>query len=225
MSLDPAPDPPPVIWLDQGSQPALCGQCGAILPDSGVACPRCEVKIVGAMEAAPSVLPRTFDIGPLMVMIGAMAVCLAAMRIHIVLGLLLTAPSCLAFLRTFGGIARRKSVGCPLDYKEQLALLSESFAVALLLLFYGGVVFVMAIVVLGPALGYLTGPLGLVVAGLISSVLAGLVVRFASREFWPIRHRGFGRSARPAPPAEPMKVADSHARGGAADLPPQIDPK
>jgi hypothetical protein len=182
------PPPAPSVTVSR-----TCFQCGADWPDGAAACPDCEVRIVGIREA-PSNLSRTFGIGTLMVVIAAVAVTFAIIRVEPVLGMVMGALLIVTLTRTLGGIARSRAVDWPLSLHDKISLGAESFGVAFLVVGGAAIAFFSAFIPLavcaGPLASRRSSPADIVLMVLgvgIGLGAAVYVTRRIVKHLWPIR--------------------------------------
>jgi hypothetical protein len=193
----PEPDAIPIRFLDPPPAPSVpisrtCFQCGADWPDGAAACPDCEVRIVGVREA-PSTVSRTFGIGTLMVVIAAVAITFAMMRLEPVLGLVLGALLIITLMRTLGGIARSRAVDWPLSVRDKISLGAESFGVAFLVVGGAALAFFSAFIPMAVCSGTFVSIMSrteivLLVMGVGLGLTAAVyVTRRIVKHLWPIR--------------------------------------
>lgn len=174
----------------------VCIGCGALNPLGADICADCKYRFAGpegesaaspvgaprprtrpavfepyAPPAAPIAPPRTFRIGTLLVFIAVIAVCLAALRASIGLGVFVVVSLIPATIRMAVVAGNRRTRGWPMSLEEKIL----TFIMTIGAIYLVGISCIIAFVVTCFPTGLLTGSIGLaLIVGVAGAITAGL---------------------------------------------------
>ena len=160
-----------------------CPHCQAENPASEATCHACGRPLT--IYIGPPKRVRSFGLGPMMLMIGVIAVCLGAFRVAPGLGIILLLIAAPALARTVIAAARREADERPLTTRQKVEVFIASTGLMTLVLVASGAAFLATCFPVGLAAFGANFNYGIGLAIAIGTLAALAAAFFLLRRFWP----------------------------------------